>query len=126
MSWSKQEEIAMLRKFVARLGDRNMSYCGEWLTAELPALERAIMDDVPAECYAKNYREAEAIRTQIIADAKASAERMDKQACDALQAAKKIAADLVAEAERRKIALLDACNVAHDMIRSAHERLKNV
>lgn len=123
MSLSKAEEIKMLRAFCQKLGDRDNSYTGEWLTAELVSLERAIMDDVPAECYAKTYREAEAVRKQLIDDAKAYADRLMEQAADVMRKAKDDAKALKLDAEVLRDELRDNCRRAESHIANARQAL---
>jgi hypothetical protein len=47
---NKSEEIQILREAIAKLGQN--SYCGPWLTDQLPAIESAITSDYPPEAYA--------------------------------------------------------------------------
>lgn len=123
MSWTKEEEIKMLRTFCQKLGDRNNSYCGEWLTAELANLERAIMDDVPAQCYAKTYREAEAIRYQLVKEGQDKLAAADKRSLEMVEAARKCVADLLRDAEDRKTELNEKCLRAQSHIASARQAL---
>lgn len=123
MSWSKSEEISMLRKFAAKLGDRSMSYTGEWLTAELPNLERAINDDFPASVYANTYREVEAIRNQIVNDARASADRVIEKARMHEEATQRRCAELLKNAEERLLRLRDACRRADGLLENVRSAL---
>jgi hypothetical protein len=114
---TKEEEIKMLRAFAKRLGDRNRSYCGEWLTDELPNLERAIKDDFPPEMYAKTYKEAEAIRAQMIADAKTEATRIKDEAL-------RVYKDMVASATADRDRAISETQTMRTRIRDADEQLR--
>ena len=123
MSLAKSEEIRMLRNFCLKLGDRDNSYTGEWLTAELPNLERAIVDDMPPQTYAKNYREAEAVRAQMINDAREYANRLKEEADSVMRNAQTRAEELLKDVEERRIELIANCRRAESHIANARQAL---
>lgn len=120
---TKQQEIDYLRRVCHHLGDRNKSYTGEWLAAELPNLERAILDDFPAETYAKTYREAEAIRTGLIDEAKAYAKGIREDALRNAETVRKEMEALNSKAEKQRNDLRNAITEATDYIRAASRLL---
>lgn len=76
---TKSEEIQILRDAIAKLGKD--SYCGAWLTDQLPAVESAIASNYPPEVYAFSIHEARIHAEKIIAQAKADAEKTRESAC---------------------------------------------
>ena len=74
---NKQDEIETLRKTAEKLGAN--SYCGPWLLDQLPQIEMDIRSDFfPQITWAESRR----IQEQHIANAKAQAEFLLKQAKD--------------------------------------------
>ncbi len=99
----KQEEIAILQAAAAKLGPH--SYCGPWLTAAIPIIERDIRSDNPPNPFTPEERAAVILREaeDVLRHAKAYAETTRQQAVKQLVDANQIrlnAARAVAEANR--------------------------
>ena len=95
----KQEEIAILAAAADKLGPH--SYCGPWLTAAIPIIERDIRSDNPPNPFTPEER----------------AEVILREAEDVLRRAKADAAIILRQAnqqkdEARQIRLAAACAVA--------------
>ena len=100
---TKQDEIETLRKTAEKLGAN--SYCGPWLLDQLPQIEQDIRSDYfPQITWAESRR----IQDQHIANAKAQAEFMLKQAKekaermiqDAEKHSKQVRASLIRDMEK--------------------------
>lgn len=87
---TKSEEIQILRDAIAKLG--RDSYCGSWLSDQLPSIESALASDYLPEVYAFSIHEARIHADKIVAQAKeesasiearakADAEKLREAAC---------------------------------------------
>lgn len=87
---TKSEEIQILRDAIAKLG--RDSYCGSWLSDQMPSIESALASDYLPEIYALSINEthlhceklisqAEEESASIEARAKADAEKTRETAC---------------------------------------------
>jgi hypothetical protein len=75
---TKSEEIQILRDTIAKLGKD--SYCGAWLSDQLPSIESAIASDYPPEIYAFSIREANIHSEKIIKLATDESAAIEKRA----------------------------------------------
>jgi len=110
---SKSQEIAALRAFSAELGAG--SYCGPWLTEQLPQIERAIISDFLPSATARSYCEAREQAAAIIAAATA-------QAAGIITAANEQAAAIITTARERGMSI--GAGLA-DAIRAAERAMNN-
>ena len=65
---TKSEEIEILRDTIAKLG--RDSYCGAWLSDQLPSIESALSSDYLPDVYAFSIHEARIHADKIVAQAK--------------------------------------------------------
>lgn len=75
---TKSEEIQILRQAANWLG--RDSYCGAWLSDQLPSIESALASDYPPEAYAFSIREARIHADKIVAQAKEEASVVEARA----------------------------------------------
>lgn len=75
---TKSEEIQILRQAANWLGRE--SYCGAWLSDQLPSIESAIASDYPLEAYAFSIQEARIHADKIIAQSKIEAQEIEARA----------------------------------------------
>lgn len=75
---TKSEEIQILRQAANWLG--RDSYCGAWLSDQLPSIESAIASDYPPEAYAFSIHEARIHADKIVAQAKEEAASIEARA----------------------------------------------
>jgi hypothetical protein len=75
---TKSEEIQILRQAANWLG--RDSYCGAWLSDQIPSIESAIASDYPPEVYAFSIHEARIHADKIIAQAKEEAASIEARA----------------------------------------------
>lgn len=75
---TKSEEIQILRQSANWLG--RDSYCGAWLSDQLPSIESALASDYPPEAYAFSIHEARIHADKIVAQAKEEAASIEARA----------------------------------------------
>lgn len=75
---TKSEEIEILRDTIAKLGKD--SYCGAWLSDQLPSIESALASDYPPEAYAFSIHEARIHADKIVVQAKIEAQEIEARA----------------------------------------------
>jgi len=75
---TKSQEIQIIREAIEKLGVH--SYCGPWLTDQLPAIESAITSDYPPEAYAFSIREARIHCEKLIKAANEESAAIEKRA----------------------------------------------
>jgi hypothetical protein len=73
---TKSQEIQIIREAIEKLGVH--SYCGPWLTDQLPAIESAIASDYPPEAYAFSIHEARKQADKIIGEARREAFKLER------------------------------------------------
>jgi len=105
---TKQDELETLRKTAEKLGSN--SYCGPWLLDQIPQIEQDIRSDFFPQI---TWSESRRIQDQHLANAKAQAEFMLKQAKekaermiqDAEKHSKQVRASLIRDIEKAIAAL---------------------
>jgi hypothetical protein len=73
---TKSQEIQIIREAIEKLGVN--SYCGPWLTDQLPSIESAITSDYPPEAYAFSIHEARIHADKIIGEARREAFKLER------------------------------------------------
>ena len=75
---TKSEEIQVIRDAIAKLGKD--SYCGAWLSDQLPSIESALASDYSPEAYAFSIHEARIHADKIVAQAKEESAAIEARA----------------------------------------------
>lgn len=75
---TKSEEIQVLRDAIAKLGKD--SYCGAWLSDQLPSIESALASDYLPDVYAFSIHEARIHADKIVAQAKEESAAIEARA----------------------------------------------
>lgn len=75
---TKSEEIQILRDAIAKLG--RDSYCGSWLSDQLPSIESALSSDYLPDVYAFSIQEARIHADKIVVQAKEESASIEARA----------------------------------------------
>lgn len=75
---TKSEEIQVIRDAIAKLGKD--SYCGAWLSDQLPSIESALASDFLPDVYAFSIHEARIHADKIVAQAKEESAAIEARA----------------------------------------------
>lgn len=75
---TKSEEIQVIRDAISKLGKD--SYCGAWLSDQLPSIESALASDYLPDVYAFSISEARIHADKIVAQSKIEAQEIEARA----------------------------------------------
>lgn len=75
---TKSDEIKVLHDAIAKLGRE--SYCGAWLSDQLPSIESALASDYLPDVYAFSIQEARIHADKIVAQSKIEAQEIEARA----------------------------------------------